>query len=79
MERYFVKSMRRLTRSAQGNPRFKFIVIDREGATRTLHTEADAGWVYAITHGWENRMIEAFTRETKKVTFMTAAQLAERF
>ena len=78
-ERYFVKSMSRLKLSPQGNPRYKFVVVDRYGDTKILHTSPNAGWVYAITHGWENRMIQAITHETSRNTIVDQAKLAETF
>ena len=78
-ERYFVKSMSRLKLSPQGNPRYKFIVADRNGDTKILHTSPNAVWVYAITYGWENRMIQAVTHETSRNTIIDAAELAETF
>ena len=48
-ERYFILSQRKLHKSKMGNPRWKFVAVDRNGKTVTLTTKADAGWVYKIT------------------------------
>jgi len=79
MERYFVKTMRRLTNTPSGNPRFKFVVVDRYGETKTIHTKPDAGWAYTITHGWENRMIEGYTHATSRNVILDYATISEQF
>ena len=79
MERYFVKTMRRLTNTTSGNPRFKFVAVDRFGKTLTLHTKPDAGWAYTITHGWENRMIEGYTHATSRNVILDYATISEQF
>ena len=79
MERYFIKSMRRLTNTTNGNPRLKIVAVDRFGKTLTLHTKADAGWSYTITHGWENRMIEGYTHATSRNVILDYATVSETF
>ena len=79
MERYFIKSMRRLTNTPDGNPRFKFVAVDRFGKTLTLHTKADAGWSYTITHGWQDRMIEGYTHATSRNVILDYAAISENF
>jgi len=79
MERYFVKDMRRLTNTPSGNPRFKFIVADRYGETKVLHTKADAMFNYKITHGWANRMIEGYTHTTSRNIILDHADISEKF
>ena len=79
MERYFVKTMRRLTNTPSGNPRFKFVVVDRYGETKTIHTKPDANWAYTITHGWENRMIEGYTHATSRNVILDYATISEQF
>jgi len=78
-ERYFILSQRKLHNSKAGNPRWKFVAVDRYGETVTLTTKADAGWVYRITDGWRHRMITAITHNTTRNTIMDAADLAEVF
>jgi len=78
-ERYFILSQRRLTDSAMGNPRWKFIAVDRKGDTVTLTTKADAVWSYKITDGWCHRMIQAVTHTTTRNIIVDAADLAEEF
>jgi len=78
-ERYFIKTMRRLTKSRMGNPRFKFTVVNKLGETRVLHTAPDARWTYAINDGWENRMIEGETHTNSRNIILDFAKIAEKF
>jgi hypothetical protein len=78
-ERYVVLSMRKLHNSKRGNPRWKFVALDRNGDTRILTTKADARWVYRITDGWKHRMIQAITHTTTRHTILDEADLAEVF
>jgi len=79
MERYFIKSMRRLTNTPDGNPRFKFVAVDRYGKTLTLHTKANAAWPYTITQGWQDRMIEGYTHATSRNVILDYAKVSETF
>lgn len=79
MERYFIKSMRRLTNTPDGNPRYKFVATNKYGEDRILHTKANAGWTYTITHGWENRMIEGYTHATSRNVILDYATVSEEF
>lgn len=78
-ERFFVKQMRRLTNSRNGNPRYRLVVANKYGETQTLHTKTDAGWVYTVTHGWEDRMIQGTTHKTSRNIILDAAELSETF
>tara|TARA_B110000977_G_scaffold3314_1_gene4499 strand:- start:1685 stop:1927 length:243 start_codon:yes stop_codon:yes gene_type:complete len=78
-ERYFILSQRKLHNSKMGNPRWKFVAVDRNGKTVTLTTKADAGWVYKITEGWKHRMIQAITHTTTRNTILDEADLVEVF
>lgn len=78
MERYFVKDISSLTNTPSGNPRFKFIVADRYGETKVLHTKADAMFNHKITHDWTNRMIEGYTHTTSRNIILDHADLAEK-
>jgi len=77
-ERYFILSQRRLSNSPNGNPRFKFIAVDRSGVKVALTTKSDAGWAYRVTD-WTHRMISAATYTTSRNTVVSVADLAEEF
>lgn len=77
-ERYFILSQRRLANSPEGNPRFKFIAVDRSGKTLALTTKANVMWAYKITD-WTHRMISAATYTTSRNTIVSAADLSEVF
>jgi len=78
-ERYVILSLRKLHNSKMGNPRWKFVALDRNGETRILTTKSNAGWVYKITDGWKHRMIQASTHTTTRHTIIDEADIAEVF
>ena len=77
--RYFVKDIRRLTNTMYGNPRFKLIVADSQGSTMTMHTKPNANFSYTVSPTWKDRMIEAKTHKTKRITMVDDAKVSEVF
>jgi len=77
--RYFVKNIRRLTNTLNGNPRFKLIVADGQGSTITMHTKPDAQFSYTVSTTWLDRMIEADTHSTKRIMMIDDAKVSEVF
>ena len=77
--RYFVKSIRRLTNTLNGNPRFKLIVADGKGSTITMHTKPDAQFNYTVSMTWQDKMIEADTHSTKRIMMIDDAKVSEVF
>ena len=82
-ERYFILSQRKLHNSKKGNPRWKFVAVDRHNNTLILTTRDDQEWVEDIKDeeeaSWKHRMIQAITHTTSRHTIMDEAKIAEVF